>query len=101
MSIIRNFILIISFVGCTHALHQYQVSDSNNFKGGKRISSLGEQNGFLGFRFDTDYVNKAWTDLQAQCPQGTITGVNSRYSTSHGFFSWNNQVNMTAYCVNN
>lgn len=88
--------------GCTHALHQYQAGDvTGNIRSARKISALGEQNGFLGFRFNTDYVNTAWNELQSQCTRGTIEGVNTRFSTSHGFFSWNNQVKMTAYCLEN
>jgi hypothetical protein len=92
------FLTALITSGCTHALHQYQAGDVGAVKNVRKITSLGEQNGFLAFRFNTDYVDQAWTNLQAQCPKGKVSSIHTRFSTSHGFFSWNNQVQMTAYC---
>lgn len=98
------FAMVVFSMGCTHALHQYHAGDgddsaSSSGRKNRTITSLGEQNGFLNFRFNTNYVDEAWQDLQAQCLKGSIVGVHTRFSTSHGFFSWNNQVKMRATCL--
>lgn len=53
----------------------------------------------LGFVFDTNYVNEARKNLIAKCPNGDIQGVTTRYSTSLGFFSWDNKVLMQGLCL--
>ena len=88
--------------GCTHALHQYHVSDVEPYskKSKKtRVTATGEQFVVMGFVTETDYVNTAFADLQRKCESGRITGIHTRYSTSHGFFSWTNTVRMTGICV--
>ena len=86
-------ILLFFLGGCTHTLHQYHVSDvepSNSDY--KSISAYSEQFVVMGFVTDTDYVNHAFSKLQKKCPSGRVTGIHTRYSTSHGFFSWTNKV---------
>ena len=96
-------ILLVFCSGCTHALHQYHAGDTEPFVRGKsnykRIKSMGEQFAVMGFVTETNYVNAAYDELKSKCPKGTITGIHTRYSTSHGFFSWTNRVKMTGYCV--
>jgi hypothetical protein len=92
----------LNLLGCTHALHHYHAGELRPKVAGKkyiRIKSLGEQTAVLGFVTETNYVNEAWQKLLSQCSAGDITGIHTRYSTSHGFLSWKNQVQMTGYCV--
>lgn len=102
---VRIFVLmfVATFLGgCTHALHQYHAGELTPKVANKkyeRIKSMGEQTAILGFVTETQYVNEAWAQLQQKCEGGEITGVHTRYSTSHGFLSWKNQVQMTAYCA--
>jgi glutamate synthase domain-containing protein 1 len=99
-----GFVLLSLTAGCTHAVHNYHVSDSRvNFAQSKniqKISSQAEQLVILGFVGQTDYVNQAFQSLQNSCSQGRITQIHTRYSTSHGFLSWTNKIKMQAYCVN-
>ena len=96
-------IFLLSLGGCTHSVHQYHVSDVVRFSQSstdhKRVSASSEQFVVMGFVHDTDYVNRAFSKLQEQCPSGRVTGIHTRYSTSHGFFSWTNTVKMTGICV--
>ena len=46
-----------------------------------------------------DYVDEAYSKLKDQCQSGVITGIQTRYSTSHNFLSWKNEVLMRGYCV--
>lgn len=101
----RLFILLITVVfmsGCTHALHNYNVSERypvpRNAKV-KEVMTMQEQFVILGFVTETNYVDKAYAEIQKLCPNGWVTGINTRFSTSHGFFSWKNKVRMTGYCI--
>ena len=62
------------------------------------VEARGEQFTVLGMVGQTEYVDDAFRDLQAQCPSGEITGIQTRYSTSLGFFSWTHVVQMRGYC---
>lgn len=84
---------------CAHSLHEYEAQSVNQNNSGKIITSLGEQSTVMGFVQDTNYVNEAFDRLKRQCSQGRIEGINTRYSTSLGFFSWTNKVHMQGYCI--
>ena len=60
-----------------------------------------EQFAVMGMVGNTDYVEQAYRDLQNQCPKGEIQGIVTHYSTSHGFFSWTNVMDMQGLCVKN
>lgn len=89
--------------GCTHSLHVSHVSDfSPTFKPyarGELVKAQAEQFTVLGFVGDTNYVDEAYAKLQASCPNGVIQGITTQYSTSHGFFSWTNYVEMQGLCI--
>lgn len=88
--------------GCSYALHQVHEGDiariptSREFK---RVKSQGEQKVVLGFVQQTDFVNRAYRDLAKQCEGHEVEGIQTRYSTAHGFLSWTNKVVMQGYCV--
>jgi len=88
-------------VGCTHALHVNHISD---FQTALPLSELrvidarAEQHVVLGFVDQTDYADDAYRRLMNQCVGGEVTGIQTRYSTSHSFFSWTNVVEMKGYC---
>jgi hypothetical protein len=94
--------VILSLGACTHALHMVHEGDlspSAKLGEARRIMAGGEQRVVMGFVGQTNYVDEARAKLEGQCRNGQITGIQSRYSTSHGFFSWTNQVRFQAYCV--
>jgi hypothetical protein len=51
------------------------------------------------FVTQTAYVNAAYTTLKKTYPNGQVTGIQTRYSTSHGFLSWRNLVTMKGDCT--
>jgi len=57
-----------------------------------------EQTVILGFAFDTEYVDRAYQELQKKCPK-EVVAVNTQYSTSHGFLHWTNKIRMKAVCA--
>jgi glutamate synthase domain-containing protein 1 len=102
----KTLILLLSILfllsGCTHAVHQYHVSETEKISRRskvKNVSTISEQFVVMGLVTQTDYVNKAYANLQKKCQTGSITGIHTRFSTSHGFFSWTNKVKMTGVCV--
>ena len=94
-------LLVLAATGCTHALHQNHTSDYtleaplNDYR---LIQAQFEQFVVMGFVKETNYADDAFAELKRQCPDGTITGIQPRHSTSHGFFSWTNVILMQAYC---
>ncbi|MBK9322945.1 MAG: hypothetical protein IPM97_08380 [Bdellovibrionaceae bacterium] len=96
-------LLTFIFVGCTHSLHVAHVSDfSPTFKEyskGELVKARAEQFTVMGIVTDTNYVNDAYTKLLASCSGGSIQGITTQYSTSHGFFSWTNVIDMQGLCI--
>ena len=89
-------------VGCTHAVHINHTSDFVNTKPlgeCRQVAAKTEQFVFLGFVGQTDYVDAAYSELKDKCKEGVLTGIQTRYSTSHNFLSWKNEVLMRGYCV--
>ena len=87
--------------GCTHSVHVNHTSDYRLTKPLEQyrvVKVEGEQRVVLGFVTQTDYVDEAFVALQETCPGGQVTGIQTRYSTSHGFLSWRNVVQMKGYC---
>ncbi len=96
------FVLLLFIVSCTHSVHLVNISDFGDYEkitSGKVIKSTAEQFVILGFTTETQYVADAKSKLEAQCVNGTIQGITSRLSTSHGFFSWTNKLHMEGLCV--
>ena len=87
--------------GCAYSIHVNHTSDfqaTQPLSEYRIVEARGEQFSFLGFVSQTDYVDDAFTALQNQCPRGQVTGIQTRYSTRLGFFSWTNVVRMQGYC---
>lgn len=94
--------LLLTSASCTHALHVVHEGDIDRIPTGRefrRVKSQSEQFVVLGFVQQTDYVNQAFRDLAKQCPGHEVEGIQTRYSTSHGFLSWTNKVVMQGYCL--
>lgn len=97
-------LIAASFVlsGCMHSVHQVYVSDFDpyaKFEDGKIIKAKSEQFVILGFVTDSEYVDKAYKELQSKCKDGRVQGITTQYSTSLGFFSWTNKILMQGLCI--
>lgn len=103
MKLMSVIILAMGLVGCTHSLHVSHVSDFGpsyqSYEKGKLIKAKSEQFVIMGFASDTNYVNQAYAELQSKCPNGDVQGVVTQFSTSHGFFSWTNVIQMQGLCI--
>jgi hypothetical protein len=90
--------------GCTYSMHEYQAAGyaAVPTAGGPRqaewIHAHGEQRVILGVTDNTDYIDHAYADLLDQCT-GEVVGLNTRFSTSLGFLSYKNVVEMRAMCL--
>ena len=94
-------ILIMLMTSCTHSVHMVYNSDFKARQAGdhyKPIQALAVQKTIMGMVKDTNYVDKAWAKLKKQCREGKIEDVSIQYSTSHGFFSWENKALIQAVC---
>ncbi len=107
-SAIRSVLVLTLVVGasaltsCTYALHQVHEGDLERIPTGRefrRVKSQAEQFVVLGFVRQTDYVDKAYADLAKSCTGHEVEGIQTRYSTAHGFLSWTNKVVMQGYCL--
>ena len=96
-------LFVVVGTGCTHSLHLSHVSDFSptyrKYEAGEAVKARAEQFTVLGFVSETNYVDQAFNDLQSKCPGGSVQGITTQYSTSHGFFSWTNVVEMQGLCV--
>ncbi|MBI1862276.1 MAG: hypothetical protein HYR96_15285 [Deltaproteobacteria bacterium] len=98
----RYLLIALLLVGCTHSIHLVNTSDFEPFTsygGGKLIQAKSEQFVIYYMTGNTDYVEEAYHKLMKECPGGTIKGITTQYSTSHGFFSWTNKILMQGLCV--
>jgi len=87
--------------GCTHSVHINHTSDyrlTKPLSDHRVVEAQGEQTVILGFVKTTDYVDGAFDSLKSACPDGTLTGIQTRYSTSHNFLSWKNIIELKGYC---
>ena len=89
--------------GCTYSMHEYQAGGyaAAPVAGARQaewIHARGEQSVILGVTDNTDYVDHAYADLLDQC-SGEVVGVNTRFSTSLGFLSYKNVIEMRAMCL--
>jgi hypothetical protein len=96
----QTAIMAFISVGCTHSVHVNHTSDyqlSKPLSEYRRIEARAEQEVILMSTTAT-YASEAYKSLMEQCEGGVVTGIQTRYSTSHGFLSWTNVVEMKGYC---
>ena len=93
--------VLLATVGCTHAVHVNHTSDFRTTKPlseYREVRSSAEQTVILGIIGQTNYADEAYEELMRQCQMGSVTGIQTRLSTSHNFFHWRNEVKMKGYC---
>jgi hypothetical protein len=95
--------LALGLSACTHSLHLSHTSDFSptyaSYPRGSWVSADAEQFTIMGFVTQTNYVDEAFGKLSSQCAGGQVQGIQTQYSTAHGFFSWTNRVRMQGLCV--
>lgn len=96
----QTAVIALISVGCTHSVHVNHTSDyqlSKPLSEYRRIEARAEQKVIL-MSTSATYASEAYKDLMEQCEGGVVTGIQTRYSTSHGFLSWTNVIEMKGYC---
>lgn len=96
----KNLLPFLLFVSCAHSYHQAASDFSLNSKlnKGEVVKSKSEQFVIFGFTTNTNYVEKAYSELESQC-QGVISPITTKYYTSLGFFSWTNKIELDGICL--
>ena len=95
-------VLLALAVSCTHSIHLVHVSGFDPgvpLDQGKLVEAQSEQFVILGITDDSDYVNQAHAKLLSACTSGSLQGITTQFSTSHGFLSWTNKILMRGLCV--
>jgi hypothetical protein len=53
----------------------------------------------LGLKFDNDFVDKLPTQLQAQCPNGAVRGILTKYENYYYLLAFKRVAHAQGYCV--
>lgn len=99
---ILGLLLLLSLASCAHSIHEVHTSDfipGTPIEAGDMVKASTEQFVIMGFTGETNYVDQAYQKLMAECPNGSISGITTQYSTSLGFFSWTNKILMQGLCL--
>jgi hypothetical protein len=103
----RAIVFIVGMLacGCSYSMHEYQAAGyatptrtAGPTRQAEWIEAKADQSVVLGVTDNTNYVDRAYAILLAQC-SGEIVGLNTRYSTKLGFLSSKNTVEMRAFCL--
>ncbi len=95
-----SLFIAVMLGACTHSVHLVHAGGFIKGLGsGTRIEHTEEQKVYMGFVFDNEYVDRGYQSFQKMCEGGTIHGVVTRFSTSHGFLHWINKVRYEGLCV--
>ena len=96
-----SLLMVVMLSACTSSIHMSQVDVGTNSQqelaSGKVINIEKSQKIFLGFVYDSNYVDQAYKQLLLQCPNGTSM-INVEYLTNHGFLSWTDKIRIKALC---
>jgi hypothetical protein len=96
------FLLVMSFSNCMSSLHQFNQADVVNiqeYSTVKKIEADSEQFAFLGFVYETNYVEKGIEELLSKCKNGSVEQIGTTFKTKLGFLSWTNQIHLVGYCL--
>jgi len=99
--LLLSLFMLMMLSACTSSIHMSQVdigsNSQNQLVGGEVIEIEKSQKNILGFVYNTNYVDQAYTQLLLQCPNGTAM-INVEYLTNHGFLSWTDKIRIKAIC---
>src|SRR5690349_9934817 len=89
------------FTACSYSIHQVYIGsmDANvSYKKNHWVEAESTEFVILGFEFGSDYVNKAYKDLESKCA-GRIAQVTTEHLTEYKFLSYNQKVIMKGLCL--
>jgi|APSaa5957512535_1039671.scaffolds.fasta_scaffold19116_3 hypothetical protein len=102
MKIAALTLCCILITGCGHSIHMVHVSGFNEMQlvdSKRQVEARAEQFVVMGFITQNNYVNQVYKQLLATCPNGNISGITTKFSTSAGFLSWTNKVLLQGTCI--
>jgi len=94
--------IALGLFGCTQSVHQVAMGGLDGIPESAHARYVGaeaDQHVVLYITGNTGYADRAYAALLAKCPRGELRGIETRYSTSHGFLSFTNRLRATAVCV--
>jgi hypothetical protein len=97
---VRLAFLFLMLSGCSHSIHQVYVSSMDqgaNYKQGKWVTAAAEDYVILSFQMDSDYIEKAYKNLEAKC-KGRISQVTTEFLTSYQFVSYDQKLILRGFC---
>jgi hypothetical protein len=103
--VLRNMIpgafMAILLTSCSHSIHQVYVSAQDRLPPAQKTGWIDvEKDDFvvLGFTTTTDYVEKAYKELESKC-NGRISQVSTEHLTSYYFLSYKQRIRLKGLCV--
>lgn len=89
-------ICLLALSGCVN-LNSISMTQLPNDRS-NLISASADDWNFLGFTFDSDFVNEAVNQLREQCQGGKLQGVLTKYQTTAYFLVFKREVIASGYC---
>ena len=88
---------------CATFLNGYHISDYHSkalstSSPKKVVASERTQLVFMGLRFNSKYVDEAFSDLERKCPNQRISGIHTRYTTKSMILFWTHKIFIRGYC---
>jgi hypothetical protein len=92
-------LLVLVSTGCT-SLQSVSVTNIPRERG-KPVEATANNPAFLGIHFDNDFADDLPDELRAQCANGKVTGIYSKYESTWYVLVQNRSVTAKGYCVPN
>jgi hypothetical protein len=92
-------ILIALCTGCA-SLQSVSVTNIPSERS-RPVEAPADNVAFLGLHFDNDFADDLPDELRAQCPNGKVTGIYSKYESTWYVLVQNRSVTAKGYCVPN
>ena len=86
---------------CMHSIHQQYIGsmDANtDYSKGRLVSAEASEFWVLGFQMNTQYVEKAYKELETKC-SGRIAQVTTEHLTSFKLLSYDQKVVLKGWCL--
>lgn len=90
-------LLLLANTACT-SLQSLSVTNIPRERG-KPVEATANNPAFLGIHFDNDFADDLPDELRAQCPNGKVTGIYSKYESTWYVLVQNRSVTAKGYCV--
>jgi hypothetical protein len=97
---LKKLVCVFGFFGLTHCASLNSVSLTQIPQNRSQpVQAEASKWVFLALNFNNDYVNEVTEDLRAKCPQGKVTGILTKYTTTSYLLICKHEVTAKGYCV--